>query len=77
MGGPVAVDVAADARGARVGLAVLAPETVAGLGVDEAVRVDDGEDVELVLVDEGLDGGVGAVVGQEVVGLVLGDLEMC
>lgn len=75
--GPVAVDVAAYAGGAGVGLAVLAPQAGGGLGEDEAVRVDDREDVELVLVDEGLDGGVGGVVGQEVPGLVLGDLMMC
>ena len=34
--GPVTVDIAADAATARVGLAVLAPEAVVGLGVDEA-----------------------------------------
>jgi hypothetical protein len=32
---PVAVDVAANAAAARVGLAVLAPEAVVGLSVDE------------------------------------------
>jgi hypothetical protein len=34
--GPVAVDVAADTRASGEGLTVLAPETVGGLGVDEA-----------------------------------------
>lgn len=69
--GPVAVDVVAEAAAAGGGLAVLAPQAVGGLGVDEAVRVDDGEDVEVVLVDEALDLGVGGVLGQQVVGNVL------
>ena len=34
--GPVAVDVTADTRVSGDGLTVLAPETVGGLGVDEA-----------------------------------------
>ena len=53
--GPVAVDVAADAGGPGVGLAVLAPQAGGGLRKNKTVRVDDGEDVELVLVDKGLD----------------------
>lgn len=41
------------------------------LGVDEAVRVDDGDKVEVVGVDEGGDVGVLAVAGDELVGEVL------
>lgn len=70
---PVTVDVTANASAASVGLTVLAPQTSVGLGEDEAVRVNNGEDVEVVLVDEALDLGVGVVLGQEVEGQVLVD----
>lgn len=53
---PVAVDVAADAGVSADGLTILAPETVGGLCVDKAVWVDDGGDVEVEFVHEGLDG---------------------
>lgn len=43
--GPVAVDVAAYAGCGGRGLSVLAPHAVRGLGIGEAVRVDDGEDI--------------------------------
>lgn len=57
VGGPVAVDVAADAAGRRRRLPVLAPQAVRALRVCEAVRVDNGEDVEVELVLERLVGG--------------------
>ena len=69
---PVPVDVCADAGVAGDDGAVLAPEAVGGLRVDEAVWVDDGGDVEVELVDERLDGGVRGVLGQELPGKVLG-----
>jgi hypothetical protein len=34
------------------------------LGIDEAVGVDDGDEVEVVVVDEGSDVGVFAVAGR-------------
>lgn len=87
--GPVAVDVVADAGAAGDGLAVFTPETVIGLGVDEAwfvkywdwmrkgeltVRVDYGEHEKVVLVQETLNfGGVG--VGEESIGKVLDHLQ--
>ena len=64
---PVTVDIVPDAAAARGALSVLAPHPIVGLGVEEAVRVDDGEHVEVVLVNEGLDLGRRSVVGQEVV----------
>jgi len=57
--GPVAVDVRSDAAGAANSLAVLAPHAVVGLRVGKAVRVDDREDVEVVLVLERLVIGIG------------------
>lgn len=71
VGGPVAVDVGADAGGA--GLAVFAPEARGRLGVDEAVGVDYGENVVVVFVDEGFDGGAVGVVVEESVGRVFAD----
>lgn len=44
--GPVAVDVGSDARGAGAGLAVLAPEALVGLGVDEAFFKESKENKE-------------------------------
>ena len=49
------VDVTADTAIAADSLPVLAPETVGCLGVDETIWVGDGCDVEVELVDEGLD----------------------
>jgi hypothetical protein len=90
---PVAVDITANTGASRDSLSVLAPETVGGLGVDEAynresvqlqctwlhekltIRVDNGGDVKVVLVDESLDSRVGAVLGQQLVGHVLGSLK--
>jgi hypothetical protein len=68
---PVAVDVAADAAGRGCGLAVLAPHSVGGLSVGKAVRVDDGEDVEVVLVLEAGSCGIGG--GEELVCCILND----
>lgn len=74
--GPVAVVVSADARLAAARLAVLAPQTVVGLSVQEAVWVDNGHDVEVKLVDERTDRCVGRVLGQKVPGHVLGGLQL-
>lgn len=70
---PVPVDVAADALASGVGLAVLAPETLVGLRVDEAVWIDRRKDVEIVLVEEPLDLGVRVVIGHEVICDILVD----
>jgi hypothetical protein len=70
--GPVAFDVAANARVSRHGLAVLAPETVGGLTVDKAIRVDDGGNVEVELVHDCLDGSIRGILGEELPGKVLG-----
>lgn len=50
--GPVAVDVAADTAGGGCCLAVLAPQTIVGLRVREAVWVDDGENVVVPAVSQ-------------------------
>jgi len=63
--GPVAVYVSAYTGVAADGLTVLAPETVGGLAVEEAVRVDDGCDVEVELVDERLDSSICGVFGED------------
>lgn len=52
--GPVAVEIGAGAAAARVGDSVLAPQAISGLGVDEAIGVDNGEDVKVVLVQVGV-----------------------
>ena len=44
------------------------------VGLELTIGVDNRSDVEVVLVDEGLDGRVGGVLGQELVGHVLGGL---
>lgn len=92
--GPVAVDVVAETGAAAGGLPVLAPETVVGLGVEEAwwmlvsyssglgercrreltIRVDDWEEVEVVLVDPALGLGIGRVVAHESLGDILHNL---
>jgi hypothetical protein len=65
--GPIPVDVTTNAAGCRGGLAVFAPHAVAGLSVGEAIGVDDGEDVEVVLVlvtgDRGISGAEELVCG--------------
>ena len=53
--GFLTVDIPANARAAANSLAVLAPETVRGLGVDKSVWVDNWGDVKVKLVHEGLD----------------------
>jgi hypothetical protein len=68
---PVAVDVAANAAGRGCGLAILAPHSVGGLGVGETVRVDDGENVEIVFVLEAGSCGIGG--GEELVCCILND----
>jgi hypothetical protein len=55
---PVAVDVSANAAVSADGLTVLAPKTIRCLGVDESVWVHNGHDVEIELVDDGLDVGI-------------------
>ena len=50
------VDVTANAGVAADSLPILAPKTVSCLGIDKAIGVHDGCDVEIELVDEGLDG---------------------
>ena len=94
MGLPVAVAVGADAGGARARLAVLAPETVGRLGVDETcvilsetlpcwnrglemltIGVDEGDDVEVVLAEEGPHKGIIVVVAsRQLQGDVLNNL---
>jgi hypothetical protein len=49
------VVITADTAVSAKGLSVLAPEAVGGLGVDEAIWVGDGCNVEVKLVDEGSD----------------------
>lgn len=53
---PVAVDIGTNSGDAGTGLSVLAPETCAGLTVTEAISVDDGDNVEVKRVQEGLRG---------------------
>jgi hypothetical protein len=69
---PVAVDVPADTAGRGGRLTVLAPETVIGLGVGEAVWVYNGEDVEVVLVLESC--GCGVLGREKLVGCVFNNL---
>ena len=45
------------------------------MGLELTIGVDNRSDVEVVFVDEGLDGRVGGVLGQELVGHVLGSLQ--
>jgi hypothetical protein len=68
---PVSVDVAADACASCIGLTVLAPKTLVGLSVNEAVGIDHGEDIEVVLVEETFDLRVRVVLGHEVICEVL------
>jgi hypothetical protein len=53
---PVAVDVTADTCVTAHSLSVLAPKTISGLRIEEAIRIDDGRDVEVELIDERFDG---------------------
>lgn len=56
---PVPVDIAANAGSSWGCLAVLPPQAVAALCKSETIGVDDGENVEVVLVLEGSSGSVG------------------
>ena len=49
---PVAVDIASNTCVTRDSLPIFAPETVSGLGVDEAIWVDNGRNVEVELIDD-------------------------
>ena len=69
----VPVDISANAGGARVGLTVLPPETVAGPGVNIAVGVDEGNDDVLNAVEQVGDLGVVSVAVEEVVDDVVAD----
>lgn len=71
---PITVDITTDAGVTADGLTILAPQAVRGLGVDEAVRVHDGRDIEVELVHHGLDGGIRRVLRQQRVRDVLGGL---
>jgi hypothetical protein len=62
---PVTVNVTSDTGVSANGLSVLAPETVSRLAEHETIRVDDGRNVEVELIDERLHGSVGGVFGQE------------
>lgn len=55
--GPVSVDIPTNTAVAADSLAVLAPQAVIGLGVDEAVWVHDRRDVEVELVNHGRNSG--------------------
>jgi hypothetical protein len=57
--GPIPVHISSNAAGRWSRLTVLAPHAVGSLGVGKAVRVDNGENVKVVLVLEASDGGVG------------------
>lgn len=72
MAGPVTVDVTTDTASRWRGLAVLAPQTIAGLRVRETIRVDNGEDVEVVCVFKC--GGRGIRRGEKLVRRVFDDL---
>ena len=72
---PVAIQIDSPAGGRLVGtrerrLTVLAPQAVVCLRVNEAVWVDDRQEVEVVVVDEGGHVLVLAVAGDELVGEV-------
>jgi hypothetical protein len=66
------IDVAANARGTRGGLSVLAPHAVSGLGVRKAIWVHNGENVKVVFVLEPGRGGIGR--SEELVSSILDDL---
>ena len=61
---PVAVDISTDTALSTDGLAVLAPETISCLCVDKSIRVDNGHDVEVELVDDSLDARISGVLGE-------------
>lgn len=63
--GPVAIDVGANAAVSAEGLAILAPKTVSGLRVDETVGVHDWHDVEVKVVNNGLDVGIQCVLRKQ------------
>jgi hypothetical protein len=68
---PVPVDVSSDAASCWCGLTVLAPHAVSGLGVGEAIRVNNGEDVKVVFVLVSSGSGVGGA--KELVCCILDD----
>jgi len=61
----VAVEVSANACGARVGLTILAPGGVAE-GELAAIRVHEGQDVKFISINQVPNGGVGAVLGDQI-----------
>lgn len=69
---PVAVDVGTYGRDTSAGLSVLPPEAGGALTVGEAISIDDGDDVEIEVVQEGL-GGAATVTRDQLVDDVLGD----
>lgn len=62
---PVAVVISTTAVGVSVLGAVLAPHTIVGLGEDEAIGVNNGDNVNVILVKHSSDIIVLAVVGKE------------
>lgn len=73
---PVAVDVGSNASGEVTDLTVLAPETISGGSVDETIRIDDGHDIEVVVVQGLSDKRILATVAaDELVSHVLNGLE--
>lgn len=68
---PVAVDVSTDASAAGSDLTVLAPKAVVCLSVGKTIRVDNGQNVKVVLVKQSLDSGIILLVAiNELVGEV-------
>lgn len=74
---PVAVQVCADASFVAARLAVLPPKTLRGLGVDEAIWVDEWNQVELVGVKDRDNILISCeVAGDDLIQLVLGSLPL-
>lgn len=73
--GPVSVDIAADAGVSAHSLSILTPETISSLGIVEAVRIDNGRDVEVKFVDKTLYGRIGGVLGKKLPREVSGEFE--
>jgi len=67
---PVTIDISADTAVATDGLTVLAPQAIGGLGVYETIWVHDRSDVEIELVDDGLDACIGGRLGEKLPGEV-------
>lgn len=72
MGRPVSVDVSSNTAGRGRGLAVLTPHAIGGLRVREAIRIYNGEDIEVVLVLEALGSRISG--SKELIGSVFHDL---